>query len=255
MAVPIVSLITRRSAGHRPSFRRQRGFRVAPQHALLVIAAGSVALWLLRSRQRRAASSALPPPGTVFRPVIHRADADDEDAICFAARSADERQGGPAIVATTVWSIPAYSTSLPLPWVHRAEIAVRLGRADELRGVAVEMQRAGQDIEAGLLENYALLLERSRSGRERILAEVTRMLRAATEHRRSAPPEPTAADHAERIDSTGAPPARAPFIPPPPVPRAAARVEPRDVSTDASKARPVIPMPVLAIGEKRRASR
>jgi hypothetical protein len=254
MAVPIVSLITRRSAGHRSSFRLQRGFRVAPGHALLVIAAGSVALWLLRSRQRRAASSALPPPGTVFRPVI-QADADDEDSIFRAARRAPERREAPAepIVATTVWAIPAYSTALPLPWIHRAEIAVRLGRADELRGIALEMQRAGQDIEAGLLENYALLLERSRSSRERILAEVTRMLRAATTHRQSAAPERAAVSHSAPIDVTSAPQARASFIPPPPVPRAEAPVEARDVPTE--RARPVIPMPVLAIGEKRRASR
>ncbi len=249
--MPFVSLITRRSAGYRLSFRRRRRFRLAPAQALLAMAAGSVALWLLRSRHLRASAFALPPPGTVFRPVVLTADADDEGSTGPGARGALESHDGRGepILAHTVWAVPRYSTALPLPWVHRAEVAIRLGRADELRGVAAEMLRAGQDIEAGLLDNYALLLERSRSSRERVLAEVTRLLRAATVHRRGAPPEPRRAPSSPPVSVLEG---RASFIPPPPP---AAPVEPRRASSGAPSERPVVPMPVLSIGEKRHASR
>lgn len=254
MALAIASLITRRWAGPRLSLRRRRGSGIAPRHVLLSVAAGSVALWLLRSRHPRAAASALPPPGTVFRPFISEAEVDDEDALDRPIRGQHQAHARrePPILASQVWAVPRYSTTLPLPWVHRAEVAIRLGRAGDLRAIAAEMQRAGQDIEAGLLDNYALLLDRSRSSRERVLAEVTRMLRAATDHRRSATTAP-ASRRSAPSDPLGAREERASFIPPPP-PHPSS-VEPRRAPPGAPGNRPVVPMPVLAVGEKRRASR
>jgi hypothetical protein len=106
------------------------------------------------------------------------------------------------------------------PWAQRATLAIRLGRPAELRRIAEDMDRAGLDIEAGLLTNYALLLETSRASRPRVLAEVTRLLQAAAGHRRNAVSPRTSA--------------------------AGARPESR---------RPRIPMPTLPAERRRRAGR
>jgi hypothetical protein len=60
----------------------------------------------------------------------------------------------------------------------------------ELRRIASEMQRAGRDSEAGLLCNYAVLLERSKLSNNRIMAEVTRMLQAGAVACRGSRPAP-----------------------------------------------------------------
>lgn len=73
------------------------------------------------------------------------------------------------------------------PWVYRARQALRLGGPAELRRLAREMARAGWEAEAGLLDNYSLLLERSNTSRRRVLAEVARMLEAASVEREAAP--------------------------------------------------------------------
>jgi hypothetical protein len=138
-----------------------------------------------------------------------------------------------------VWTLPECETNVGWPWVQRATLAIQQGRADELRRIALEMDRAGLDAEAGLLNNYALLLERSRASRRRVLTEVTRMLQAATAHRRTTPvaafEEPS---HVAAVATTPAPP-------PATIHRAS-----KDAST-----RPLIPMPTLPIEARRRAAR
>jgi hypothetical protein len=109
-------------------------------------------------------------------------------------------------------------------------LAVHRGQSGELRRIAVEMDRAGLDTEAGLLNNYALLLERSHASRPRVLTEVTRMLQAAAAHRRTTP--------GTRLDG----PRDAPAATPKP---GAATPAPR----------PLIPMPVSSIEARRRAAR
>jgi len=147
-----------------------------------------------------------------------------------------------------VCNVAPYSVELPLPDMHRAALAITLGKPADLRGLAHDLQRAGQDAEAGLLENYALLLERSSVSRERVLAEVTRMLRAAAAERRSA-----------RRDSPaiGWPPT-APWRDSVSAAREGAQEEdaapaPRDVT--GAQASSVVPLPMLALGAGRRAAR
>jgi hypothetical protein len=101
------------------------------------------------------------------------------------------------------------------------------------------MDRAGLDVEAGLLNNYALLLERSRTSRPRVLAEVTRMLQAATAHRRTAPV-------AALEGPIGAAAVAATPTPPPATIHRARKNAPT---------RPLIPMPTLPIDARRRAAR
>jgi hypothetical protein len=89
----------------------------------------------------------------------------------------------------------ASAASLPRPasversYVTQAALAIHLGMPAELRRIASEMQRAGRDSEAGLLCNYALLLERSKLSNNRIMAEVTRMLQAGAAACRGSRPQ------------------------------------------------------------------
>jgi hypothetical protein len=109
----------------------------------------------------------------------------------------------------------------------QAARAIALGKTSELRQIADEMARDGWDSEAGLLRNYALLLERSTASRERVLAEVSRMLEAAGRLRaRAAPREKAAA-----ADAIGAEPAPT--------------SEPEASGVDA----PIQPLPTLSIGK------
>lgn len=102
------------------------------------------------------------------------------------AAAASARSDSVASADCFVCKVAPYSVELPLPAVHRATLAITLGKPAALRQLARDLQRIGQDVEAGLLENYALLLERTNPDRNRVLAEVTRMLRAAVAERRSA---------------------------------------------------------------------
>jgi hypothetical protein len=139
-------------------------------------------------------------------------------------------------------SVPAYS-GIELTWAHRAAMAVELGHPSELRRIAQQMALAGSESEAGLLNNYALLLERSRSSQARVLAEVTRMLQSASAERQTA-----VLERRERMAEGAAPGA--------PSPVAVAGADPRGASDRARAAQeqaPLVPMPVLPIGEKRRA--
>jgi hypothetical protein len=104
-----------------------------------------------------------------------------------ANASLDSKRNTPAEPAERfVCKVAPYSIELPLPAVHRAALAITLGKPAALRRLARDLERIGQDVEAGLLDNYAVLLERSNPDRNRLLAEVTRMLRAAAAERRSA---------------------------------------------------------------------
>jgi hypothetical protein len=117
------------------------------------------------------------------------------------------------------------------PWVNQAALAIHLGRPGELRRLAGEMERVGQDVEAGLLCNYALLLERSQVSRKLILAEVTRMLEAAALAR--APVSPSRAQDASQgvapPGGSGAPSAE-------------------EVNPAPESSRPLSPIPILSVG-------
>lgn len=81
--------------------------------------------------------------------------------------------------------VAAYAAVVPgVPWVNQVALAVHLDRPGELRRIAAEMRHAGDDIEAGLLDNYTLLLERA-TDRSRVSGELLRMLRAAAARRSS----------------------------------------------------------------------
>lgn len=81
--------------------------------------------------------------------------------------------------------VAAYAAVVPgVPWVNQVALAVHLDRPGELRRIAAEMRHAGDDIEAGLLANYTLLLERA-TDRSRVSGELLRMLRAAAARRSS----------------------------------------------------------------------
>jgi hypothetical protein len=170
------------------------------------------------------------------------------NAVARASESGSKRSH-PALAASRfVCKVAPYSVELPLPGMHRAALAITLGKPAELRRLAHDLQRAGQDTEAGLLGNYALLLERSSVSRERILAEVTRMLRAAAAERRSA-----------RRDSPAIPwPPTAPWHDSVSAAREGPAVDdaapaPRHVA--GAQASSVVPLPMLALGAGRRAAR
>jgi hypothetical protein len=142
-------------------------------------------------------------------------------------------------------------------WVQRAALAVHLGQPAALRRIAEEMEWVGREIEAGLLKNYALLLERSKVSRGRVLTEVTRMLQAATGHRRSAL---TAAGGRSTTGAAAAEPDRRMPDRPAPAPAAPAHAQPAAWQPTAARVpdlstRRIVPMPVLPIGARRRAAR
>jgi hypothetical protein len=68
------------------------------------------------------------------------------------------------------------SPALGLPWVERASVAIHLRQSGELRRIARELDALDYPAAGALLDNYALLLERSHVSRNRVLAEVTRVL-------------------------------------------------------------------------------
>jgi hypothetical protein len=109
----------------------------------------------------------------------------------------------------------------------RAAWAVTLGNTGELRCIASEMAGDGWDSEAGLLCNYALLLERTTASREQVLAEVSRMLEAGERLRALA----AAKQKTGATDATSA--ERAPVS------------EQAESCVDA----PIRPLPMLSIGK------
>jgi hypothetical protein len=166
------------------------------------------------------------------------------------AGGASKRDAPAAPADRFVCRIAPYSVELPLPAVHRAALAIRLGKPAALRRLARDLQRIGQDIEAGLLENYALLLERSNPDRDRLLAEVTRMLRAAAAERRSArrtaPAIPWPPSGLPTPDDTAPGPA--------PATRTTALQSAADTER-THESRAVVPLPPVTVDARRRASR
>lgn len=75
------------------------------------------------------------------------------------------------------WALPSHGAPRA-PWLRRASVAIHLGQASELARIARELDAAGYPAAAGVLDNYALLLERS-TAKSRILVEVTRLLSIA----------------------------------------------------------------------------
>jgi hypothetical protein len=142
-------------------------------HLLLVCAVCGVAfaLWQQRRRHR-----ALQPrlPVLPARPLASAA-AQPVVADPGAARPA---WPPPASADAETWALPPPSP-LHATWLRRAGVAVHLGQQSELASIGGELEVAGYPAAAGVLGNYALLLERSSASRSRILVEVTRLLSAA----------------------------------------------------------------------------
>lgn len=259
----------------------------------LAVAAGSVAILLLAAHRRRraegeerelllrdgpfrwvAGDEALLRPSAARRePFVECRDS----APAAVGPSGSTDRDSPPAVNPAVWNVPEYSVELPLPGVHRAALAISLGQPAELRRLALDLEQAGREAEAGLLGNYALLLERSNVSRERVMAEVARMLRAAVAERRST-------QRTRRSASVALPPGAAPSVATPSVatpsvaaPSVAASVAitpsvtmpiappvaspsipgfaPTAAASTASRPRAVIPLPVFAVGARRRAAR
>lgn len=234
----------------------------------LAVAVGSVALLLIAAHRSRRASAAGPRPTRVpmprgpdrpsAKPSPPRApDAEAPSAnvephrASLANAAGDAKRDAPRAPADHfVCRIEPYSIELPLPAVHRAALAIRLGKPAALRRLARDLQRIGQDIEAGLLENYALLLERSNPDRDRLLAEVTRMLRAAAAERRSvrrtSPAIPWPPTGQPALDGTA----------PGPDPSTPTTAPPSAADAERThESRAVVSLPLVTVGARRRASR
>lgn len=201
MLEPVAALFLATSLAARPAIARAAARRRARRSLLLVATAGSVAFWLWqRQRQRRPSSI---PSGAVLR------EPERELARCRAAARA---------------AVPAGAPSAAAPWPRRVTSAVHEARAAELRRVAAKLLAADRELEAGLLSNYALLLERSPASHARVVTEAERMLRAAAAFRgepeapalRVAPEPPAAAlPGTFRVAGPGRSPARTPLVPMP----------------------------------------
>jgi hypothetical protein len=169
---------------------RRRGFQLRPGHVVLAIAAGCLALAWARARRQRPGASPKPEPTSSGPQRRVVAALPPGRALASSDASAAVK---PAIarVAPTItmptWADLSGSPDVASRWMERADQAIALGRPWALRHIAGEMERAGREAEAGLLNNYALLLERSRGSRARVRAEVSRMLQAALGRRRSFP--------------------------------------------------------------------
>jgi hypothetical protein len=223
-----------------------------------------VALLLLAARRRRRADAsepratparvprepdrpaAKPLPARVLDDEARAAGVEPRRASLANAAGASKRDAPAARGDRFVCRIAPYSVELPLPAVHRAALAINLGKPAALRRLARDLQRIGQDIEAGLLENYAVLLERSNPDRRRLLAEVTRMLRAAAAERRSARRTSPAIPWPPTLGSTAPEPA--------PLTRTTAPPSAADTErTQESKA--IVPLPLVTVDARRRAAR
>jgi hypothetical protein len=215
--------------------RRARSVEAGPVLFMAVLGSVAFLLWQAQRRHRRPAGALgakaapqSPGPDSLIRPPPNAGD-------MFRETGADRDD----LALAEAWSVPSYP-GVTLTGAYRAAMAVHLGRPSELRRIAIEMRSEGKDSEAGLLNNYALLLERSSSSRARVVGEVMRMLQAASAERNSAAAESLVAQRAR--------PARGGSETQPGGPPVAPARE-----GDASDDVPLVPMPVLPIGEKRRA--
>ena len=129
------------------------GLKLATRFVLLAAAAaGSVAFWLWRTQRAERSRAEMPSPRLPRLPSSSGSNAEP---------------------------------SLPHTWAQRASRALQIGGPDGLRRLGHDLRHAGMHAEAGLLDNYAMLLEHSVMSRARVSAEVTRMLHAATADRAS----------------------------------------------------------------------
>jgi hypothetical protein len=241
--------IARRSTAR---FLSKRGTRPPPLGfwvgALSVGALASVAFVLWRVRQDRTSASSTAPaaPGTAelgVNPEVASAQPRSRDLPQRGlpqpelpqpelqaepgARHDVPSQGGTPYPRPRASSTPSEAASSE-PWNVRVAQAITLGSTGELRCIADEMARDGWDSEAGLLRNYALLMERSSASRERVLAEVGRMLEAAGRLRaRPAPPK-------NKPGMTGA---------------ASADPAPPSAQAESCVDAPIQPLPMLSIGK------
>lgn len=227
-----VALTPRKAASIRALvLRRSTRTPRAPGPLWLAVAAGSVALLLIAAHRRRRPESApgarAPRPGPAER---RRAPALDFDRHRAPMRLPSPRP--PSLTAAPErWEVPRYSFDAPRPGpvepppgARRSALAIGLGQPEELRRLALEFEQTNQEAEAGLLRNYALLLERTGANPQRVMTEVTRMLRAAATARKN----------------TRQAPLTAPTNPP--------------ATASAPRARPIIPLPTRTIGFRRRAT-
>ncbi|HWO12459.1 MAG TPA: hypothetical protein VNN80_23340 [Polyangiaceae bacterium] len=142
------------------------------------------------------------------------------------------------------WGVP-HPAAPGLPWVERASVAIHLRQPGELRRIARELEAADYPVAAGLIDNYALLLERSRASLSRVLAEVRRLLVAAL-----MAPRATRTLHG-RVELERDQ-ARTPGF----TPRAGSAGTPAPrPAAGPSRAPPLVPMPLPELGDRRRASR
>jgi hypothetical protein len=162
--------------------RHKRGFLPGPQPLLWLAAAGSVAFWVWQM-QRRAGPAAEASPGPATERSTPGRTA--SSTVHFPMNAVPREANG-----AERWLSRGRTAALPqrsLSWVYRAQQVLRMGGPAELRQLAVEMANAGLEAEAGLLDNYALMLERSSNSRPRVVAEVARMLEAAASDRQANP--------------------------------------------------------------------
>jgi hypothetical protein len=268
MAVSLVSLIMLCRREDRSFAVARRGrVQLDARHLLLVLSAGSVALWWFWARRPRSS----PAPAFDLRSPMTPSRLDRRSTLDRptdrAPPSAQPRK--PSISSppldgggsSSAWSVPARSTEMAAPWVQRAALAIHLVRPAALRRIAEEMERADLAIEAGLLKNYALLLERSSSSRDRVLAEVTRMLQAATAHRRILPHASSrrgaASVHEPPPSRAVSPQAAVPVLPSwaAPPPRSTESMPDDSRAPPNASSRPLVPLPVLPVERRRRAAR
>jgi hypothetical protein len=219
MAVVLDSFfLCRQEPERRWGSSRRRGFRLEPRHVVLAIAAGCLAFAWARARRRRSSADVEPEPMPQAPPLRTEPILPPRPFTRPDAATGAPKPASPPIARTVTmpaWASLAASTDVAAHWLERADQAAHMGRPWALRRIAAEMERAGRDVEAGLLNNYALLLEHSKGSRARVRAEVTRMLQAAMGQRRSVPlPRRTATLPLNDASARPlAPPGRGPLAP------------------------------------------
>ena len=157
---------------------------------LLLAGLGCVAFVLWREQRRRQASHSI-DSAALRAPATRAAGAPQAGSpqVTPVAGSSDARRP----VGVTPLSVVDTAAASARAAIHhgapqRAARAVHRGQPGQLRELARELAQHGREAEAGLLQNYALLLERPGVNRARVLAEVTRMLQAAEDERNARAP-------------------------------------------------------------------
>jgi hypothetical protein len=176
-AYPLISLLSTLSAQQRVSRERSRRRR----RALTVLAVSSVALLLWQARKvRRAARVGSAADLARSRPARANLVGVEKPTRIPAPAPLRRPPSEPRVEVAHELEM-SYPPGVGVPWLNQAALAIQLQNPGELRRIGRAMRAAGHDIEAGLLGNYALLLERSAGAKARILTEVTRLLEEAAE--------------------------------------------------------------------------